>query len=201
MAEYELTFELDPLGEDQEDAICDRLDAVVATHGSTTLVTLTGRGCSVLDAAKRAVRELEHCGGVVHRLYEDLVSRSMIAQRARTTPQAVGQWVRGERQVRGAGDPVFPEPYNYVAGGVWLWGEVNAWLVALDRHDGMNHPHRIDYALLNEWLSTRRSAAAVRGWTGVATLEKQVRVQPATVTRAPGAARWLEPSQLLHQAS
>jgi hypothetical protein len=127
MAEYELTFELDEITEAQKDRIYDAYDAVVAVHGRTTLVTRTASGATGVAAATSAVAELEALGVVVRRLYEDLVSRAQIAERAGVTPQAVG-----------------------------LWAEVNTWLVTQGKGDGFQHPGRHDYLQTNSWLISRR---------------------------------------------
>ncbi len=178
MAEYELTFKLDPLTDEQEDAVYDATDAVVGVHGGTTLATITGDGCSATEAAKRAVTVLELHGAVVRRLYEDLVSRSMIAERAGVTPQAVGHWARGERQAD------FPEPFNHAAGGLWIWGEVNTWLGRRDLGDGLNHPYGIDYIHVNDWLSSRQAALAVGGWSSATTMQLPTTTKPSTAREA-----------------
>jgi hypothetical protein len=151
MADYELTFELDELDEAQEDRIYEAFDAMIAVHGSTTLMTCTARGATTFAAAKGTVAELAGMGVVAIRLYEDLVGRAQIAERAGVTTQAVGLWVRGERQAQSP----FPAPYHVAAGGLWLWADVNAWLAAQGKEDGFAHPRRADYLQTNSWLDGR----------------------------------------------
>ncbi len=159
MTDYELTFELDELDEALEDRIYEAFDAVIAVHGSTTLMTCTARGGGVVAAAKDTVAELDGMGVVARRLYEDLVGRAQIAERAGVTPQAVGLWVRGERQAQSP----FPAPYHVAAGGLWLWADVNAWLATQGKGDGFAHPQRADYLQTNFWLDGQ-AASHRTGW-------------------------------------
>lgn len=154
MAKYELIFETDPLSQEQEDSVYEHFDALVAVHGPTTLVTLTADGGAAVEAVVQSVLQLRALGIEVVRLYEDLVDRGEIARRAGVTPQAVGLWVRGERHL----EQPFPTPHNAVAGGVWLWGEVNDWLNALGKSDGFERPSRSQHSELNGWIVRRRSS-------------------------------------------
>ncbi|MFE0024014.1 hypothetical protein [Amycolatopsis sp. NPDC059021] len=155
MSDFELIFAVDDLSDDVIDQVYDRYDSIVAGHETVTLLTVTAEGATALTAAKAAIRDLENIDGVViHRCYEDLVSRRDIADRAEVSPQAVGQWIRGDRQ---RAHP-FPDPFNLVSGGIWLWGEVNAWL----RRSGLNYydlsyPCREDYADINRWINYHRA--------------------------------------------
>jgi hypothetical protein len=148
MAGYELILQVTPFPEDLEDTLCCDWDAVVAHHGDDVLVSVTAEGATAQVAAKTAITRLRSLGICVRRLSEDLVSRTMIAERAEVTPQAVGNWIRGERQGTN-----FPQPFTHAAGGLWLWNEVNNWLQAHDLGDGMNHPDRVDYIEVNYWLT------------------------------------------------
>jgi hypothetical protein len=158
MAEYELIFEIGSPTDAQVDHLYGQADAIVARHGRTSLVTITSAGPSALTGARATVALLESIGMTICRLYEDLVTRSEIADRSGVTPQAVGLWIRGERHGESANP--FPEPYNYVGGStpVWLWGEVNLWLGQVGKADGLRHPARVDYVLINEWLLARSTA-------------------------------------------
>lgn len=156
MGQYELTFDVDDLSDDTIDKIYDRFDAVVGSHADVTFLTLTAEGPTAVVAAKRAVEELEsELAVVIGRVVEDLVSRVDIATRSESTPQAVGQWIRGDRH---RGFP-FPQRYSLVAGGVWLWGEVNEWLRRVQKkHDeSMLFPRREDHDEINAWLKDRRT--------------------------------------------
>lgn len=87
------------------------------------------------------VHRLRGCGIRVRRLYEDLVTRAAIASRTGMTRQAVGNWIRGDRK---AATP-FPEPYQLAGGGLWLWGEVSAWI----GEEEIAYPTRRDYPAVN----------------------------------------------------
>lgn len=152
MASHELMLLVDALAEDQEDALIDGYDAVVNSHAAGTIVALAADGPSAQVAARNVIVAMQDLGVRVNRLVEDLVTRSMIAERAHVTPQAVGQWIRGERQGRD-----FPRPYTVAGGGLWLWSEVNRWLRTLDDDlgDGLCHPDLVDYTEINHWLLHR----------------------------------------------
>lgn len=154
MGRYELTFEVDNLEDDLIEAIYDRFDALVAAHAEVTLLTVTAEGPTVVVAGKRLVEKLERDLRVVtRRLVEDLVTREDIANRCATTPAVVGQWLRETRPTS------FPASYSRVAGGLWLWGEVNDWLRRAGKtHDsGLDFPDREDHNELNLWLKERRT--------------------------------------------
>ncbi|WP_143448517.1 hypothetical protein [Kineosporia sp. A_224] len=154
MGDFELMFEVCPPEGDTLDALYANEDALLSTHGTTTLVTMTSEGASALAAAKAAVGRLERLGFVVRRLYEDYVTRSEIARRAGVTPQAVGLWARSER--RNSNAPPFPEPCNFAGNSeLWLWHDINGWLSHLAKGDGLKHPTWVDYVLTNEWLLSR----------------------------------------------
>ncbi len=159
MKTYELIFETDPIDEHLQDTIDEHFDALISGHGASYFVTLSAEGRDSREAALTSAGTLTRLGVHVRRLSEDLVTRSDIAERVGKTPQAVGNWVRGERQ---AADP-FPAPYNYVAGGVWLWGEVNEWLARTHGPaDDIAYPTRDDYSAVNYVLTARASE-----WTGL----------------------------------
>ncbi|MDQ1292891.1 MAG: hypothetical protein QG608_772 [Actinomycetota bacterium] len=148
MTSFELILQVDPIPEDLEDILCCDWDAVVGHHGDDVLVSVTAEGPTAQVAAKTTIARLRSLGICVRRFSEDLVSRTMIAERAEVTPQAVGNWIRGERQ-----GTTFPQPFTHAAGGLWLWSEVNRWLQTHDLDDGMNHPDRIDYIEVNYWIT------------------------------------------------
>lgn len=156
MGQYEVIFEVDELDDGTIDAIYDRFDALVSAHAGLTLLTVTASGPTAVVAAKRAVEELEgkDVRVIVRRSVEDLVTRVDIANRCGTTPQAVGQWIRGTRQRQVS----FPAPYSLVTGGIWLWGEVNEWLRRVGKpHEAeLCFPRREDHDELNLWLKERQ---------------------------------------------
>lgn len=157
MANYELIFDVDELTDEAIDEIYDRYDAIVAGHGDRVLLTVTVPGTNAVSAAQSAVRDLETIDGVtVGSCYEDLVSKTDIGRRIGVSPQAVGQWIRGDRHRA----HVFPKPYNLVSGGVWLWGEVDAWArrVGLTNSD-LEYPCQDDYVEINRWIKEHRASA------------------------------------------
>lgn len=124
MNEYDITFALAPLDEKTENRILEELDCAVAgSHAAQLLIVVTQTGRSGKDAMRAAARALRSRGARIDHAQEDLVSKSEIANRFGVTHQAVGQWARGNRHA----DKPFPSPYNQVAGGVWLWGDVVEW--------------------------------------------------------------------------
>lgn len=163
MSVFELIFVTSELGDASDprtEYLLDSFDGVVSSHGGLTLAALSCPGRSALDAAVRAVTELETHGVQVLRLHEDLVTRAEIARRAGVTPQNVGQWIRGERHGG------FPAPHNAAAGGVYLWHDVNAWLEIIGRGDGMRHPDAHDCARINGRLAIARRLSGRGGVSG-----------------------------------
>jgi len=151
MRDFELILALDELTAEQEDAIYDNSDALIAGHTGSTRLTATAHGADVIDAAKRLLALLASLGVTVRRFCEDFVTRGDIAQRADVSRQAVGLWVRGERLQ----DHPFPEVYSTAGGGIWIWGEVDRWLrdnVKGYTGDDIELPTRGDYLALNQML-------------------------------------------------
>ncbi|MPZ01030.1 MAG: hypothetical protein GEU97_24305 [Actinophytocola sp.] len=152
MRQYELIFAVDELSDATVTAVYESFDALYARHGDTFLFTVTQDGESAQDAATRAVGSLEEQGVRIQRLCEDFVDRGDIAERAGTTVQAVGQWIRRDRLKNAP----FPEPYSFVSGGIWLWGDVNDWLRRVGKDaDEQHYPGWQDVAEVNTWLTTR----------------------------------------------
>lgn len=151
MSQYEWIFVVDGLTDDAVDAIYETHDALVSRHGGLTLLTVTAEGGTSVEAAKNIIAQLQQERRLirVQRAYEDLVTKVDIAGRCNTTPQAVGQWVRGKR----LRDFPFPECFSLTAGGIWLWGEVNDWLRQTGKpSDDIEYPRRDDYASINQWI-------------------------------------------------
>lgn len=151
---FEFTFIVPLLTVSREAAIADEFDVTVRDQGGLQLLTVTAEGMRCATAGMSLVDQLVAHGVTPARTHPDLVTRQDVADRAGVTRQAVGQWVRGVRQ---RGTP-FPPPFNTVSGGIWLWGDVYAWLrqhdygrdtgllyptldehVRIDRHIVMNH--------------------------------------------------------------
>jgi len=152
---YELSFEVAELPEAVEDAICDAFDAVVATHSGVTTVTFEATGDTCVEAAITASHKFRDLGASPIRLVDDVVTRTEIARRAGVTPQAVGQWIRGERHA----DSQFPAPFILTGGGLWLWGEVVEALAerGLILNEGVRYPTRRDSQLIGGTLAKRMS--------------------------------------------
>jgi transcriptional regulator with XRE-family HTH domain len=155
---YELIFQTEPLTETVMDAIEAEFDALISGHGTSYMVTVSAEGRDAVTAADSALLHLRNLGAHPYRLVEDLVSRSEIARRVGVAPQAVGQWIRGERRA----EQPFPEVFNAVAGGVWLWADVVDWLEhvnvpGVDLDEAVAHPHREDYWAVNHRLVAEHS--------------------------------------------
>lgn len=171
MAQYEWIFVVDELADDAIDAVYETCDALVSHHGGLTLLTVTAEGNTAVEAAKVIITQLQQEKQLVRvqRAYEDLVTKVDIASRCDTTPQAVGQWVRGQRL------RVFPFPdcFSLTAGGIWLWGDVNDWLRRTGKSgDDIEYPHGGDYVSINYWIHEERS------WTPVGSYSPAVLVVP-----------------------
>ncbi|WP_372700014.1 hypothetical protein [Arthrobacter sp. JSM 101049] len=150
MSTYELLFEIAEPSEEALEAAEIDIELVYAVHGNTHRLTVWQEAPSPLMATKTATNTLREAGLTVVRLAEDLVSRQDIAERLESTRQAVGNWVRGARRA-GAPDS-FPDPFSTVAGGIWLWGDINKWSRNLGKGDEFEFPNRCDYAIINNWL-------------------------------------------------
>lgn len=195
MSEFELIFAVDDLSDDIIDQVYDRYDSIVAGHGSVTLLTVTAEGSTALNAAITVIKDLEKIDGVIiSRCYEDLVSRRDIADRCEVSPQAVGQWIRGDRQ-RGY---AFPDPFNFVSGGIWLWGEVNSWLRRSGlNHDSISYPCRDDYAEINRWIRSHRARSVM---VTVDLVVNSERISRHDIRREPAESRTRSKSRVVRQA-
>ncbi|MGH3885804.1 MAG: hypothetical protein ACRDSZ_04405 [Pseudonocardiaceae bacterium] len=167
MAQYEWIFVVDDLSDDAIDGVYATCDALVSHHDGFTLLTVTAEGSTAAEAAKTTITQLQHERQLVRfqRPYEDFVTKVDIAARCSTTPQAVGQWVRGKRQR----EFPFPGRFSLTAGGIWLWGEVNHWLRQAGKSsDDIEYPCREDYSAVNHWICEQRAigefAASGSGW-------------------------------------
>lgn len=155
MAQHEWIFVVDEIADDAVDAVYETCDALVSRHGGLTLLTVTTEGGTAIEAAKATIVALQQERQLikVQRAYEDFVTKADIASRCHTTPQAVGQWVRGKR----LRDFPFPECFSLTAGGIWLWSEVNDWLCRTGKSgDDIEYPGRGDYISINHWIREER---------------------------------------------
>lgn len=175
--EFELILAVDELTPEQEDAIYDEYDALIASHGAITRLTVTVDG-SVVDGARRLLAFLYGIGARPDRFVEDFVARADVALRAGVSRQAVGLWARGERQSD------FPHPYSPVAGGIWLFGELDEWLRAnVPSYDApdLGYPSRADHVALANLLVEMQSSvpSADFSWTSIALSIEAVTPAPA----------------------
>ena len=103
----ELTDAFDPRVTQVEEA----MDIVVSSHSGVSVATVIATGSDAVAAGRAASATLSACGLPPKRTYPDLVSRQDIADRLYVSRQAVGNWVRGERNQSHS----FPTPVNMVA--------------------------------------------------------------------------------------
>lgn len=184
--EFELIFvipEIDGPGDPRITQAARHLDIVVETHSGLTLATITAEGANATDAGLAAAATLTQCDLAVQRSHPDFVTRQDIAARAEVTRQAVGNWVRGDRM---SGDS-FPTPVNLVSGGIWLWGDVIAWLRRNGHQvdDDMQYPSIEDHARIDIGIADREKPSAIlhftseeRNATFVAAVASEYRVWP-----------------------
>lgn len=158
MTAYELIFVLDEVGElgdPRVDAVEAELDALFERHGDLCLATISAEAASAYSAAVEGVRHLVAAGFAVRRSYPDLVNRAEVAERLGVTRQAVGNWIRGERQSA----VVFPSAVHLAAGGLWLWGDVIDWCRAsgCEITDGdLHYPSIDDHAAIDSYIQNQR---------------------------------------------
>ena len=158
VTEYEFMFLIDPVDDDLERLLADECDGFVGGHGRTTILTMSFDGTDAVNAAQAAIADLRQRGVRIKRVYDDLVTRGQIAERANVTRQAVGLWVRGQRQAGW----VFPEPFVLSGGGLWRWEEVNAWLRQAGLpHDDVHYLTAQETARVNAWLPPRTSSVQI----------------------------------------
>ncbi|WP_256837727.1 helix-turn-helix transcriptional regulator [Ornithinimicrobium faecis] len=160
MIEYEFMFVIDPVDDDTEQILIEEFGGFIGGHGRTTLLTVSFECTNAVAAAQAVVTELRQHGVRVRRVYDDLVTRAQIAERTDMTRQAVGLWVRRERQT----ERPFPEPFVLTGGGLWRWDEVNTWLRdARLPHDDVRHLSAGEVARVNVWIADRASNVALVG--------------------------------------
>ncbi|MDF1703845.1 MAG: hypothetical protein P1U38_03655 [Aeromicrobium sp.] len=154
MTDYELTFITAHLLEQHEDFLLDNFDCITGLdHAGRSFVTITAPGRDAVEAAKAMHIRLMQGGITVQSLEFDLVSRGEIAKRLALTPQAVGNYIRGDRK---ATDDDFPSVFSDAAGGVWMWADVIEWAravgVGTDRAPTLRYPRRADVEEFNACL-------------------------------------------------
>lgn len=160
MTDYEITFIIGALDHAQEDTLLDSFDCITGTkHGGEHYITLTAEGTDPVSAAKAAHMHLVGAGVKVDRMEPDLLTRREIAERLRLSPQAIGNYIRGDR-----GGNSFPIPFHDVAGGVWLWGDVVRWVRqftrAADPAPGLEFLSRRDLDEVNACMGRKYAAAS-----------------------------------------
>lgn len=154
MPEFEWMLKVFSVTDEQEALIVDELDGFVGGHGETIIVTLSAEGSDAVSVGRLLVHLLSSRGIAVESGYYDLLTRSEIARRLGVTAQAVGNWVRRDRQEARP----FPSPFASAGGGVWLWADVNAWLrdIGSENADEVDYPTRGQIEALNCWLADQR---------------------------------------------
>lgn len=175
MLEFELTFMLEELSDDVADKLLDSFDCVTGIdHDGRGYITLSEFGIDAQSAATKAAMALRGYGLRPMRLQPDLVGRAEIAERAGVTPQAVGNWVRGDRYRADR----FPAMFSEAAGGVWLWGDVLDWLHqrGMCTEETLRYPTLNDVDRLNVELS--ESASQTRAFTVPASITFDVHRMP-----------------------
>lgn len=129
------------------------------------LLTATATAMSASSAGRDLADLLAEHSVTITRTHPDFVARQDIADRAGVTRQAVGQWIRGDRQRR----TPFPDPINAVANGIWLWGDIYCWL--REHHYGtetvQHYPTLEDHVRVDRYIEmnhrdTKRTAAPTR---------------------------------------
>ena len=165
-SQFEIILLVDELTAEQEDLIYDEQDALISSHGDASRLTVTVEGSTALAGARRLLRFLRVVGARPRQFCEDFVTRADIADRADVSRQAVGLWGRGERH------QAFPTPYSPVAGGIWLFWEVDSWLRKnVWTYDGpeLSFPTREDHVALADLLLQTGGRTASRGnfWGGL----------------------------------
>lgn len=165
MTAYELIFVLDEVGElgdPRVDAVEAELDALFERHGDLCLATISVEATSAYSAAVEGVRHLVAAGFVVRRSYPDLVNRAEVAERLGVTRQAVGNWIRGERQSA----VVFPSAVHLAAGGLWLWGDVIDWYRASGceiTDPELRYPSIDDHVAIDAYVQNQRRWTVLAG--------------------------------------
>lgn len=146
------------------DALYERSDALVESHGGLNIVTVLVPGRTGIDAARVAVGILGDCGLTAVRSYPDLVTRGDITERTGMERQTVDHWIRGQRR-KG-----FPDPVHLAGRGLWLWRDIDEWLkregVGPGAEDDVAYPLLADHAAIDNHL---RRKVVVSGVMSVCT--------------------------------
>jgi hypothetical protein len=130
---FEVTFRTSPIDDATEDVLLDEMNALVATHGAVTLITVTAEAACGIDAAMVLVKALRAHGVTVHRVEKDLVNAATIASRCSESRTAVMHYIQGSRRV----SVPFPAPEVSGSPSLWRWPDVNDWLRQVGKtHDG-----------------------------------------------------------------
>lgn len=147
---YEYSFLVALLSPPRERSLAATLEFRTELRNGLFILTTTAPAMSASTAGRDLADLLAEVGVKVTRTHPDFVARQDIADRAGVTRQAVGQWVRGGRQRR----TPFPDPINAVANGIWLWGDVHAWLRHHDygSETGRHYPTLEDHVRVDRYI-------------------------------------------------
>ena len=156
--QFELTLLTAEVTNEQEDLIYDEYDALIASHTGATRLTVTVEGATVLDGAHRLLGFLRTIGVAPKQFSEDFVIRADVAS---------GQTSAGRPSVCGsaASAASLPQVSSPVAGGIWLFGEIDAWLrTNVPTYDAPDvaFPTRDDHVALGELLLRFHGRSAFR---------------------------------------
>lgn len=137
MSLHEVTFRTSPINDETEGALLERMNALVATHGGVTLITVAVKAACGIDAAMNLIKVLRGHGVTVHRVEKDLVNAATIASRCNESRTAVMHYIQGSRPTNVA----FPAPEVSGSPSLWRWPDVNAWLAEV----GKEHDSDVSY--------------------------------------------------------
>lgn len=156
MSPVELLLVVDPITDDTKSSLQEGRDVFVRSQAGLTVVGARGEWELPLNAAMALVESFEQVPGVrVDRCCEDLVTFTDVMTRTGVASDDLMEWMQRPPD---AADR-FPEPYNLVGGGVWLWGEVHDWLSTVGKGvDSCRFPTRGDHWKINCWLAGRRES-------------------------------------------
>lgn len=159
--EYRVGFEaVSPVAvEALSESFYEHFDGILAERSGRMVATIYVDGASGLDAAHKAISQLERLGLSICHVDHDLVDGPEISARLEVTRQAVHNWATG---ARGSG---FPRPFCSPGGKrMWLWGEVVDWART---HLGSTETaglSRDELAIIDGYLAERRRSVSYPGW-------------------------------------
>ena len=163
---FEVTFRTSPIDDATEDVLLSEMDAMVATHGDVTLITVTAEAACGIDAATILIKDLRSHGVNVHRVEKDLVNAATIASRCGESRTAVMHYIRGSRRT----SVPFPAPEVSGSPSLWRWPDINDWLakVGKDYDSDVSYLTRDEESQVDHRLCVLRRAAT-NSFTAVVT--------------------------------